>query len=618
MDSPLDETAPLGPAKKSTSLFTTPLHLPAIWSRSSSTSDILPIAAKETTRKPAMHFPTEGLKVSALSNFIAVCGGEKKIKYLTTQQIVEKCILPVTAANKSSYCELIKTRDPSVVSHATAYISHSWSGNFMDTYRAIRYHFRNTPDACLWIDIFCLDQRIFYPKKIRHSKFASFGDAAGFVSTNLNTGADQGSSLFSPFRLTFGNGERSHGAESPGASSTGGASINSTYSVGVHEEDAPTAQKAKTTTKASVGQWNGLHTGAAGDWCTDILKHGIDQIGHVVLIVNPNPNPEPKSGNQGTKPNNVMGIGTTSETDEPPEPENEQEAAAQSPKSSLLWEKSRYTSKRHALNRLWCLYEVYCTTVDRTHTLDVSNVGRAHSLLAAEALAGGLNGAVNTGEHLSPRVASRGLDASASHVPSTLPKRDRGDGAPKKACTFDIAMHYSVLSDGRHNSSANVKNRRSPFTIDLAATCRDFEHLMKWVCAIQLENCSASDASDAERLLHIINVDVGATIFIDTVRNVLSSWVVNTMNENSVEIAIEDAKIVTYTNTLLNTSTNKQRLYIQQVLCNMFHVKGDTFRAEGALIELSKYSLILFSCRFISFFVSPYALRVSTTHTSIM
>lgn len=612
MDSPIEETTSFSATKKS-SLFSSPLHLPAIWTRTNANAEGPTPTIKETAlRKPTIRFPCEGLKVSALANFVAVCGGEKKIKHLTTQQIVEKCILPVTAANKSSYCELIKARDPSVVCHATAYISHSWGANFMDTYRAIRYHFRNSPDATLWIDIFCLDQRIFYPKRIRKGKCAAFGDAADLLSTSVGAGASEQASFFSPFRMTFGHntGDHSRGAESPGASSTGGVSVMSTNSAANHEYDGmePTAAVGAQNAKVSTTyQWNGLHTGMAGDWCADILKHGIDQIGHVVLIVNPNPNPEPKSGDQGDmgKAGSGKGVveGGVAATATAAATEAEAAGAGveqydQPAENALLWDKSRYVNPKHALNRLWCLYEVYCTTVDRSHTPVVAAVARAHSPAAAEALASGEGVGVNA--NFSPRVASRGNENSqvvASAAAGAGPKRGGGgSGGTKKACTFDIAMHYSILSDGQHGSSANVKNKRNPFTIDLQVTCRDFEHLMKWVCAVKLESCAASDVADAERLLHIINVDVGATIFIDTVRNVLSSWIVKSMNENSHEIGNLDARnaTATYTNTLLNTSTNKSRLYIQRCLCNLFHVKGDTFRAEGSLIELSKphYSFI--------------------------
>ena len=50
-------------------------------------------------------------------------------------------------------------------------------------------------------------------------------------------------------------------------------------------------------------QWNGHYSGGeAGDWCADILKHGMDRIGNVLLVLNPSPNPEPRTGTHKEHP----------------------------------------------------------------------------------------------------------------------------------------------------------------------------------------------------------------------------------------------------------------------------------------------------------------------------
>jgi hypothetical protein len=88
--------------------------------------------------------------------------------------------------------------------------------------------------------------------------------------------------------------------------------------------------------------------------------------------------------------------------------------------------------------------------------------------------------------------------------------------------------------------------------------------------------------------LHIINVDIGAGVFFDTVRNVLEDWVQLALSEVAMDAPMGDSRSATNKNTAVNTTTNKQRLYVQHTMCKLFHIRGDSARAEGAMIELGR------------------------------
>lgn len=461
----------------------------------------------------------------------------------------------------------------------------------MDTYRAIKYHFRNQPDTFLWLDIFSLDQRVFYPlhlqQRARHA-YVNIDD-----NDTIATLASEGSFV-------------------PGGRTT-------LHSAPVYSQYDQKAFGTSTEPSAAQGynQWSGIYTGGeAGDWCADILKHGMDKIGHVVLVLNPSPNPEPKIGvlpddhrplsprnTDGTIPNSSItrttnanaGMFATQSTDAEDGEENETMKGPQ-------WDRSRFLNSAHALSRLWVLYEIYCTTVDRSSTeANPNNTVHADQ-----------NGSKNSTFPLSPlrsppvsQTNSQSNSRAGSRQNSRQGARNHlapvGTRRNKSGIVFDIALHYSILEDSvNHSTSVNIKNKRSPFHVDLAATCADLENLTKWITCMDLSLCSATDRSDAERLLSIINVDIGMGVFINTVKDVLHTWVFDMMNENSTECA---QLTNTMNETYFHSSTSKQRLYLQHCLCNLFHIKGDPVRAEGAMIELGAY--------FYSFFVFQFLYTIA-------
>eukprot|EP01039_Chlorochromonas_danica_P010200 gene10200-11289_t len=108
--------------------------------------------------------PKEGIKLSHLEVFIQSCGGLDKLKNLTTREVCQRYILPLTDTNKSTYCDYLKTTDQaSAIGEAHVYIIHSWKSPFLDLVNTLTEHLNHhqpntAQDTVLWIDIFSFNQ----------------------------------------------------------------------------------------------------------------------------------------------------------------------------------------------------------------------------------------------------------------------------------------------------------------------------------------------------------------------------------------------------------------------------------------------------------------------------
>ena len=129
-----------------------------------------------------------GIKLSyILKEFIPMkCGGKNALKGLSTGQVCEQFIKPITAEFQSSYCEYINSTtnttttqrqhghsvgdadvDGSIVRKAEVFISHAHQCEFLTVIDALDWHFCNAAssstnnddeDPYIWLDIFCINQ----------------------------------------------------------------------------------------------------------------------------------------------------------------------------------------------------------------------------------------------------------------------------------------------------------------------------------------------------------------------------------------------------------------------------------------------------------------------------
>jgi hypothetical protein len=105
-------------------------------------------------------FPKDGVKISYIVGpFIEVLGGIGAIRGLTTEQVCQQKIKPLTLKSKSLYCAILKNQGhPAYVERADALISHARSYLFEDFLSALKWKLRNEPDAAIWLDLFSINQ----------------------------------------------------------------------------------------------------------------------------------------------------------------------------------------------------------------------------------------------------------------------------------------------------------------------------------------------------------------------------------------------------------------------------------------------------------------------------
>lgn len=130
-----------------------------------STNDKVPPTTQVYESKLSSNdFPKLGVKISVFEDFINTCGGESVLTNLTTTEVCEKFLKPITSGSQLSYCEFLlrqqQNNNNSFVGTAPAhvFISHAWAFNFLDVVESLRDHFFNSPDIIIWFDLFSNNQ----------------------------------------------------------------------------------------------------------------------------------------------------------------------------------------------------------------------------------------------------------------------------------------------------------------------------------------------------------------------------------------------------------------------------------------------------------------------------
>ena len=110
-------------------------------------------------------FPKLGLKLCAFDEFIEKCGGYESIKDYSTNDICQKFIknldshvFPKQHKNEQTYCAYLQKLHPNKVGIASVFISHAWSYKFVDSVKALKYHFKDDENVCVWFDLFSNNQ----------------------------------------------------------------------------------------------------------------------------------------------------------------------------------------------------------------------------------------------------------------------------------------------------------------------------------------------------------------------------------------------------------------------------------------------------------------------------
>ncbi len=70
-------------------------------------------------------FPKDGVRLSAILAFFELCGGRSALVDLTTTEVCENFVKPMTECWKVSFCEKLRLENHDAVGTATAFISHA-------------------------------------------------------------------------------------------------------------------------------------------------------------------------------------------------------------------------------------------------------------------------------------------------------------------------------------------------------------------------------------------------------------------------------------------------------------------------------------------------------------
>jgi hypothetical protein len=92
-------------------------------------------------------FPTLGITLTGILEFVEQCGGRERLEGLTTTQVCHNIMKPMTEASGLAYCDHLKMQATSseipceVIGKANVFISHAWQYRFLDVVDTLLLHF---------------------------------------------------------------------------------------------------------------------------------------------------------------------------------------------------------------------------------------------------------------------------------------------------------------------------------------------------------------------------------------------------------------------------------------------------------------------------------------------
>mmetsp|Transcript_30322 Transcript_30322/g.43385 ORF Transcript_30322/g.43385 Transcript_30322/m.43385 type:complete len:199 (-) Transcript_30322:3136-3732(-) len=127
----------------------------------SASSIISPLIHETVDIKSSLPFPKHGVKLSYYLEFMEkCCGGGDNLIGLTTQEVCDKFVKPITFEYQCSFCEWLEMTEHPAVGVATVFISHAWKFKFTSVVDALQYHFSEEQhkDIIIWFDLFSNNQ----------------------------------------------------------------------------------------------------------------------------------------------------------------------------------------------------------------------------------------------------------------------------------------------------------------------------------------------------------------------------------------------------------------------------------------------------------------------------
>jgi hypothetical protein len=122
-------------------------------------------------RRSADSFWKLGVKLSYFDEFSQAVGGVEKLRGLSTGEVCELIIKPLTGERNLSYCEMLFLENHPAVGLCEVFVSHAWQCSFLETVEILQFHFRSNPDVILWFDLFSVNQTASKSERERQLTF---------------------------------------------------------------------------------------------------------------------------------------------------------------------------------------------------------------------------------------------------------------------------------------------------------------------------------------------------------------------------------------------------------------------------------------------------------------
>ena len=155
---------------------------------------------KATSEVQYPPLPKLGVTIRVFHEFIERNGGKSNFEGITTQEVCDKMLMPITSEKKISYCEHLKGIGHSGVSDAVVFVSHSWQSPFLDLVAALNSYVQENKSSCgspgedgkegsdadlsdkevvLWIDLFCVN--LHKPQEVTAGGCNFFSDILCYI-----------------------------------------------------------------------------------------------------------------------------------------------------------------------------------------------------------------------------------------------------------------------------------------------------------------------------------------------------------------------------------------------------------------------------------------------------
>jgi hypothetical protein len=110
-------------------------------------------------------FPMDGVPFPFVREFIDVNGGVAAFEGLTTDDVKDRFIVPITQATKLSLCAQMKQAEDARIQPATWFVSHAWRYTFLDLVQALEAFFADKGGVIIiWLDLFSTSQHSTFSK----------------------------------------------------------------------------------------------------------------------------------------------------------------------------------------------------------------------------------------------------------------------------------------------------------------------------------------------------------------------------------------------------------------------------------------------------------------------